>query len=249
MSNRTPVSLIVCLLFAAGCANDAPYGGIVQALGVGIGTGSVNVAAYFAERPLAEIESGEVIGCVAVDEVGGCQRLSCSATPPASQSAGTIEVRRSGTTIVSVPFGTPYGGAMADVMFTAGETVEISAGGAVVPAFDAAAVVPEPITSALPMTVAIGTPITVSWPSSVDAERVLFTMTTPVTSPEVTILCDVPASDGTVTVDARLYEDRSVGASGALAISTLNTTPTRSGNYDVDVRVLNVVSAGGFVFE
>lgn len=196
---------------------------------------------YFTEATIDQLRSGVVAGCT-TETSGACQRIVCgSDVLGASDDAGELRAEvgaRTLTATVSAPTGR-YLGQGDGAVFAPGDRVSFEVTGGEVPAFAADVVAPDAPTVALPATLAVGAPLTITW-SATTAETMQLTLA-PFAGGGV-IGCRVPASDRELTVDASLLDHLSAGGMVSLVTSAFTTHEVVAGDYAVDVSVAQASS-------
>ncbi len=254
--------LFVCLLLA-GCdsrridgadagrdaAMAASSGGLVSLTQLDQSTGNHILFGTFLERPLDALLRGELPGCAVAAESGSCRAVLCgsgAATP--SSNAGTLVASVGGVEVASATLsGATYGAVQPGTVFSSGDTIEISAGGGVVPAFRASVIGPDaPITS-LPSTFSRSNDLTLTWPSALAAQELQLAVL-PTAAGGALISCPVPASSGSVTISRELAGMLSIGST-LLTLSAYNATRARAGTYDVHVAAARGVSINATIVE
>lgn len=205
--------------------------------------GGMTLSAYFGSAPPSASDRWLFeTGCVALDQEGPCRLIACSGEP-STALAGEVSAtwRDHHVDTFLLDDGAEIAGALVDEYLgvttldvAAGEAISITATGDAVPAFTATVLEPAPVEAVLPTRASRSADVVVRWtPSSADEMDVLLR---PISAGSPVVVCTVPASDGVVTLPARLVAGTSRAAESAwLAFQSVSTTTVIVGDYAIDV--------------
>lgn len=205
--------------------------------------GGITLSAYFGEAlPSASDRWLFETGCVALEEEGPCRLIACSGEP-SSAPAGDVGAtwRDHHVDAFLLTDVAQIAGAVIDeyvgvttLDVAAGEAISVVGTGDAVPAFTATVLEPAPVEAALPTRASRSTDVVVRWtPSSADEMDVFLR---PIPDDRRIVVCTVPASDGAVTLPARLVAGTSPASqTGWLAFQSVSTTTVIAGDWAIDV--------------
>jgi len=204
---------------------------------------STIVAGTFAELPVERLTSN-LFGCIEVRRIGDCQFLDCDVSLPTFLEAGTLSVDVAGARLADIdPVSGIYSRFVMASEASPGDIITFTASGAEVAAFTAAVTVADAPGITLPTTIRQADDLMLSWTIGAMGAETLRVALAETGTPSRPIVCEVTAATGSLTVDAALLGELSVG-DVTFAVTAYNEASVTAGAFDIVATSGSAVTAG-----